>query len=410
MSSSSSTPRPHFDCEAIKNQHSWLDFSTLATRLGIDMSKERFSSKRNLCDRINQVIAEKQAEYDKRQADLEFLRAQDDKDKEIRDRERWIPDTRSTPSPLSASESVSSTESSSDNDEEISCSGSEQSKRDHQEDRLDIYDSGGIKAYAVYDGHGGAQVSEHLKTAKFLQHVVTSNFQGVFNLRNLEQTFVDWDTRHYLAAELDRVGSTAVIVVHKDDMLHAAWVGDSRAVLFAPDGTVLFETTDHKASREWQRIRAAGGLVDFPTDRIAIIKDRKVFPMLAMSRSFGDRHLKIRGEACSLCAPPEQRRKQRSVDGWVTSRPSYANFNLATAATASHATTLYLAIASDGIWDCCPDAESAAHTIAHFIDGSRDFASACESVLKGVELLPSAASATRDNKTLILVRLTLGDA
>jgi serine/threonine protein phosphatase PrpC len=211
---------------------------------------------------------------------------------------------------------------------------------------------------------------------------------------------------------LDGVGSTAVIVVHKDAMLHAVWVGDSRAVLFAPDGTVLFETTDHKASREWQRIRAAGGLVDFPTDRIAIIKDRKIFPMLAMSRSFGDRHLKIRGEACSLCAPPEQRRKQRSVDGWVTSRPSYANFNLATAAaaTASQATTLYLAIASDGIWDCCPDAESAAHTIAHFIDGRRDFASACESVLKGVELLPSAASATRDNKTLILVRLTLSKA
>lgn len=197
-----------------------------------------------------------------------------------------------------------------------------QNKRPYQEDTFDYADVAGGKFFAVYDGHGGAQVSSFLKDnmhTYFLQCLAGKTIQQAF-----ECTFArveDYALNHY-----DDGSTAAVAYVDKDNVLHYAWTGDSRVVLEC-NGKACFATDDHKPDREDEkaRIEKAGGVVWF----------HGVWRVngLAVSRSIGDKKAKT-GKEGQIIAIPEYAQKQLTSDNQ------------------------FLIVASDGIWDTISNEEA----------------------------------------------------
>jgi serine/threonine protein phosphatase PrpC len=163
---------------------------------------------------------------------------------------------------------------------------------------------------AVYDGHGGADVSGKLRdsvhrfyTEMLLkQHIeehqrmlgqspsvpsIQSHITAIRGaLNRVEREVMNID-------DLEFQGSTAVVVlVHQDEngdrTLVSANVGDSRAVL-CRDGKAIDLTKDHKPSEEKEkaRINAMGEEVQWdPYGQLYRVRD------LSLSRAIGDRFAK----------------------------------------------------------------------------------------------------------------------
>ncbi|CAO2179464.1 unnamed protein product [Urochloa humidicola] len=178
--------------------------------------------------------------------------------------------------------------------------------------------------FGVYDGHGGAQVAnycrEHLHVALVEQlsriegTVCAANLGDVDFKKQWEKAFVDCFARvddevggkasrgggggigTSLAAGAppiepepvapETVGSTAVVAVICSSHIIVSNCGDSRAVLCRGKQPVPL-SVDHKPNREdeYARIEAEGG-------KVIQWNGYRVFGVLAMSRSIGDRYLK----------------------------------------------------------------------------------------------------------------------
>ncbi|TYH60780.1 hypothetical protein ES332_D07G003000v1 [Gossypium tomentosum] len=164
--------------------------------------------------------------------------------------------------------------------------------------------------YGVYDGHGGCQVANycrermHLALAEEIERAKSCIREG--NIRH------DWQELWKKAfsncfikvdAEIggvcngvndsdnkpiapETVGSTAVVAVVSPTHIIVANSGDSRAVLYRGKHPMPL-SVDHKPDREDEhaRIEAAGG-------KVIQWNGSRVFGVLAMSRSIGDRYLK----------------------------------------------------------------------------------------------------------------------
>ncbi|WCJ39473.1 Protein phosphatase 2C family protein [Euphorbia peplus] len=172
--------------------------------------------------------------------------------------------------------------------------------------------------FGVYDGHGGAQVANYCQERI---HVALSeeigNVKNDFSNANVEgnqqlqweaaftncflkvddevggkgaKTNVESDgdasdtTVEPLAPET--VGSTAVVALVCSSHIIVANCGDSRAVLYRGKEPMPL-SVDHKPNREdeYARIEASGG-------KVIQWNGHRVFGVLAMSRSIGDRYLK----------------------------------------------------------------------------------------------------------------------
>jgi len=174
----------------------------------------------------------------------------------------------------------------------------------------------------VYDGHGGAQVAnycrERLHVALVEQlgriqgTVCAANLGDVEFKKQWEKAFVDCFARvddevggkvtrgggdgtgtSDAAAAIvpepvapETVGSTAVVAVICSSHIIVSNCGDSRAVLCRGKQPVPL-SVDHKPNREdeYARIEAEGG-------KVIQWNGYRVFGVLAMSRSIGDRYLK----------------------------------------------------------------------------------------------------------------------
>ncbi|OAY27095.1 protein phosphatase 2C 77 [Manihot esculenta] len=171
--------------------------------------------------------------------------------------------------------------------------------------------------FGVYDGHGGSQVANycakriHLALAKEIEIAkaglcngsTRSNWQEQWKKAFLNCFLkVDAETAGSCKGETgsnsdesedqsepiapETVGSTAVVAIVCPTHIIVANCGDSRAVLCR--GKVAMPlSVDHKPDREdeYARIEAAGG-------KIIQWNGSRVFGVLAMSRSIGDRYLK----------------------------------------------------------------------------------------------------------------------
>eukprot|EP01071_Lankesteria_metandrocarpae_P006326 Lankesteria_metandrocarpae@DN4318_c0_g1_i1.p1 len=159
--------------------------------------------------------------------------------------------------------------------------------------------------YGVFDGHGpcGHDVSSFVHTT--LPFLIISDPQFEEDpSATLRRAFRK--VHHLLEASAQQAdayfdctlsGTTGTVVVHKDEKLYVAHVGDSRAVLAkrcatAKKHTAVELTRDHKPTIEEEktRIETYGGEVrrlegDIP---YRVFVKNRMYPGLAMSRAIGD--------------------------------------------------------------------------------------------------------------------------
>lgn len=202
--------------------------------------------------------------------------------------------------------------------------------RIHMEDShthiLSLPDDPGTAFFAVYDGHGGANIAQY--AGKHLHKFVTRRPEyGEDVKRALQRGFLDVDEAMLNDESLKEqmAGSTAVAVVIKNEGLYCANAGDSRAIACV-GGKLDVLSLDHKPNNasELERIKRAGGYVEY----------NRVNGYLALSRALGDFSLKKNSDKLPeeqvVTAYPDVEERQISED-WD-----------------------FLVIACDGIWDVLP--------------------------------------------------------
>ncbi|KAM8710290.1 hypothetical protein ACLKA7_016995 [Drosophila subpalustris] len=134
--------------------------------------------------------------------------------------------------------------------------------------------------FAVYDGHGGATVAQY--AGKHLHKFVLKRPEYNADIvKALKQAFldIDYEMLHNESWGEQMAGSTAVVVLVKDNMLYCANAGDSRAIA-SVNGRLETLSVDHKPNNESEskRIIEGGGWVEF----------NRVNGNLALSRALGD--------------------------------------------------------------------------------------------------------------------------
>ncbi|RLN72967.1 hypothetical protein BBJ28_00020906 [Nothophytophthora sp. Chile5] len=203
---------------------------------------------------------------------------------------------------------------------------------------------------AVYDGHGGAAVSQYLRSQLFsligpelsrLDREITAERNGVDNSAAkaarrdcvaalLRDAVHKVDEEVLKNGEWKFQGSTAVGVLLFDDVLYSVNVGDSRAVL-SRAGDVVELTRDHKPNdaQERARIESLGGkvqwfgYVDAQGEPIEPYGAYRVNGNLAVARAIGD----------------------RDARPFVNGEPEVRQFDL------EYDKDDFIVIASDGLWD-----------------------------------------------------------
>jgi serine/threonine protein phosphatase PrpC len=212
----------------------------------------------------------------------------------------------------------------------------DQGQREYMEDRL-AYEPNivnGFDYFAVFDGHGGADVASYLKT--HMGHVLKGKLETMLSthgdtisVEHMKQ--VMYDTFKQIVQQIPTVislqtGSTAVVVLKYGKHMWVANCGDSRAIMNDGVHDVVELTNDHKPTRtdEYKRIVKNGGSV-----ALAYRGDvPRVNGVLAVSRSVGD----------FLLYPH------------VTWEPEIKYFHTGDRNT-------YLFLATDGIWDTVSNME-----------------------------------------------------
>jgi protein phosphatase 1L len=172
----------------------------------------------------------------------------------------------------------------------------------------------GAAVLGVFDGHGGAKVSQHL--AERLPSDLLSALRGgpadvadairaVFLATDAEIVRDDLATGAPRSNRVPGPGSTAAVALLQADgaALWLANVGDARAVLVDENGTLLAQTADQTPSvpEERARLIALGGFVMH--DPLA--GKPRAAGILAISRAFGNAGLKpfVNAEPAVLRVP-----------------------------------------------------------------------------------------------------------
>ncbi|KAL8239733.1 hypothetical protein R6Q59_016300 [Mikania micrantha] len=163
--------------------------------------------------------------------------------------------------------------------------------------------------FGVYDGHGGSQVANYCSTRvhtalqEELEPLMASwggDESGIINNNNCQEMWKQAFANCFLKVDdeiggkqgyhepvaPETVGSTAVVALICSSHIVVSNCGDSRAVLCRGKEAMAL-SVDHKPNREdeYARIEAAGG-------KVIQWNGHRVFGVLAMSRSIGDRYLK----------------------------------------------------------------------------------------------------------------------
>ncbi|KAL1203780.1 Protein phosphatase 2C 16 [Cardamine amara subsp. amara] len=168
--------------------------------------------------------------------------------------------------------------------------------------------------FGVYDGHGGHQVADycrdrlHFSLAEEIERIKDElcnrntgegrqvQWEKVFNScfltvdgeigGKMGRAVVGSSDKVLEAVASETVGSTAVVALVCSSHIVVSNCGDSRAVLFRGKEAMPL-SVDHKPDREdeYERIENAGG-------KVIQWQGARVFGVLAMSRSIGDRYLK----------------------------------------------------------------------------------------------------------------------
>lgn len=252
-----------------------------------------------------------------------------------------------------------------------------------------LYLTSKVSLFAVFDGHGGPEVSEFCQKTFSAALLHSQHFRHGRYKEALEETFLRMDRllAHDPHAELpgipvrrhhpSNVGSTAVVVLITETDLFIANAGDSRAILSMKDQSIVQLSRDHKPEleEEGDRIRKAGGFV----------VEGRVNSVLNLTRAIGDLDFKRN----SSLSPEDQ---------IITSFPEVSSYPLSDAAD-------FLIIGCDGIWESLPS-EDMCRLVDKRIRGNRcvKLSTICEELLDTLVAQDVREGVGCDNMTCILVK------
>lgn len=172
----------------------------------------------------------------------------------------------------------------------------DQGLRDYMEDRY-AYEKNivpNFDYFAVFDGHGGAEVASFLKVhmGSILKEILTNTLKTHDNNISIEQVkeillrafAIIVETLPNIIAT--HTGSTAIILLKHKQHIWVANCGDSRAIMNFGQNDFVELTKDHKPdnAEEYNRITKRGGFVS----KASNYDVARVNGMLAVSRSIGD--------------------------------------------------------------------------------------------------------------------------
>lgn len=181
----------------------------------------------------------------------------------------------------------------------------------------------GVDIYAVFDGHGGKEVSEFLSNV--VCDVVTSELYTPhkFDANAMFRIFKNCNELMLKAfpdrTKLNNVGSTALVMLldKQNWVMYIGNAGDCRACILDKHQFKRI-TNDHKPQYEERRIRAVGGTI------ISVYGIPRLNGSLSVSRGFGD----------------------------LSFLPSYTwKPEVTTVDLRRHGVPTFMCMASDGIWD-----------------------------------------------------------
>lgn len=159
--------------------------------------------------------------------------------------------------------------------------------RSYQEDyhsvKLNLYQ--GYDYVAIFDGHGGHQVSEYMRF--HLKDYVRKHLaMGKRPSKALKDAFEDANESLPIDSSY-MTGSAVVVILRKDQDFWVANAGDSRAIMSSRRRPIAL-SIDHKPHREdeLERIQQLGGKVTFSPNDVPRVQGN-----LALSRSVGDKYL-----------------------------------------------------------------------------------------------------------------------
>ena len=142
-----------------------------------------------------------------------------------------------------------------------------------------------INMFAVFDGHGGKEVSEYLK-GTYPKYFVNKKVQYPLNKEYVVNAYNAMQAELKAKPSSKHIGSTCLSVMHYkyngENYLNILNTGDSRCIL-CRDNFAMPLTKDHKPNwpEEYYRITELGGKIEFDQYDWRI-KD------LSVSRAFGD--------------------------------------------------------------------------------------------------------------------------
>lgn len=223
--------------------------------------------------------------------------------------------------------------------------------------------------FAIFDGHSGKEPARYCKDN--LHHILSKNlYLNNFNVeKSLHDTFhkIDCDLKKKLQAHDSGTTATVAVIIQETNArtkvnqtaLYCANVGDSKGFLISKSGRVNRITTDHKCSdsSEVDRIKKSGG----------VVFSGRVFGTLALTRTLGDIEMKNYGV---LCTP--------SISKHIINDDS-----------------LYVIIASDGVWDVVEE-----NDLAQYSKNNISAESFCNQLIK-----LSMERDSRDNISCVVIKL-----
>jgi serine/threonine protein phosphatase PrpC len=133
--------------------------------------------------------------------------------------------------------------------------------------------------FAVFDGHGGAEVAKFAKEKFGDMFINCPEFKKANYEEALKQTFLNFDE---LVGKKDYgmdTGTTANVVYFNDEKIFCSNAGDSRSVIYTNNKAIPL-SQDHKPDNEEERERIERAN--------HFVEESRVDGNLALSRAFGD--------------------------------------------------------------------------------------------------------------------------
>mmetsp|Transcript_42960 Transcript_42960/g.68704 ORF Transcript_42960/g.68704 Transcript_42960/m.68704 type:complete len:450 (-) Transcript_42960:59-1408(-) len=184
------------------------------------------------------------------------------------------------------------------------------------QDALSVsYLGNGLWIYVVADGHGlaGDTVASHvmvalpyfMASAECMQLITTGQHEAAFETAfRLVQKDVETMLGKMLGDDLKFSGTTCVCMLGEcgSKIVHIAHVGDSKAIMIHPNGSVMYRTEDHKPENAKERVRVEEKgceVVEITyEDGARLVKINlkgQSSPAISFTRSFGDTGVKAHG-------------------------------------------------------------------------------------------------------------------